>query len=255
MYLYLYLYSGWDVLLFKESIEKKYGSAVCVRCIDPSELTMTMSTDSTDPPGTTDSTSMCVIADSIGPIDHFILEIDQNCLCNEMDREILLHILKYRTHMNDIRTILLVHDKRLLAVLTDGSIMRDYVCGRDVELLQKYIIKTYVLGECPGVVSEALLRLPSHNTGGSGGSVEDRSGWLLKPRGGGKGVGILFGKDCCLSPGSGTDTTDIDRKAWDDVVGDNPSGSGSYVIQPHVSQSHFHVLAATKTNTNTNAET
>lgn len=217
-----------------------------MRFVEPSELSMTQLASSIGSAALDeDEGSACVITDSCGPIDHFILEIDQDCLCYEMDQGMLLHILKHRIYMNDIRTILLVHDKRLLAVLTNESIMSDYVCAKDVALLQRYIIPTYVVGNCPDEISNALLKLPFNNSKlDTDVSMENRSGWLLKPRGGGKGAGILFGYECCGGTVHSKEDVDYNRRKWNRVVEDNSTGD-LYVVQPYVSQTRFNILTAT----------
>jgi hypothetical protein len=48
--------------------------------------------------------------------------------------------------VNDPRTVLIAHDKRLLSVLTDKSIMRDHVDRDTVEKLQRFVIRTRVSG-------------------------------------------------------------------------------------------------------------
>ena len=57
--------------------------------------------------------------------------------------------------------------------------MSAYVEAEDVAVLQRFIVRTFVCG----VHSEAVVMAKA-----------DRCQWMLKPNGGGKGVGIVFGR-------------------------------------------------------------
>lgn len=124
--------------------------------------------------------------------------------------EILTAIVRC-THINDMRTIFLAHDKRMLGVLTDPDIMKDYVSQEDIEILQRHIVKTYVCGEHESARQEAK---------------DNRAEWLIKPNGGGKGIGLVFGRDCTA-------------EEWHHIV-DDPRHS-TYVLQPVVKQ-HVHEI-------------
>ena len=119
------------------------------------------------------------VSDASGPIEQFAIECSQAELLS-MDRDILRRIISC-PHINDIRTIFLAHDKRMLSVLTTPDIMKDYLDPAEVNLLQSSIIDTYICGIHTEIVSIAK---------------RERTNWILKPNGGGKGIGIVFGRDC-----------------------------------------------------------
>jgi hypothetical protein len=118
------------------------------------------------------------------PIDQFALEISQDELL-ALPEKVLETIMLECKYINDVRTILIGHDKRLLSILSSKEIMSDYLSAEDVDLLQRHIIKTFICG-CKE--PEHLVALQNAKT--------NRQNWLLKPNGGGKGIGIVFGKDC-----------------------------------------------------------
>ncbi|NWN23175.1 hypothetical protein GY661_25340, partial [Escherichia coli] len=56
-------------------------------------------------------------------IDHAILEMDRSEL-PLISGEVLRHLIDTGRYFNDVRTLILVHDKRVLAVLWDDAIRR-----------------------------------------------------------------------------------------------------------------------------------
>lgn len=118
------------------------------------------------------------------PIDQFALEISQDELL-ALPEKVLETIMLECRYINDIRTILIGHDKRLLSVLSSKEIMSDYLPPEEVDLLQRHVIKTFICG----------CKEPKHFTALQSAKL-NRQNWLLKPNGGGKGIGIVFGKDC-----------------------------------------------------------
>lgn len=164
---------------------------VGVRFIDPRKLSVNPSG-----PG---------VYDLEGPIEQFAIECSQSELL-AMDKDIISKILSC-PHINDVRTVFLAHDKRMLSVLTTPSVMRDYLPPHDVEILMTAIIDTYICG-----VHHDIVQIAKKN----------RYEWMIKPNGGGKGIGIVFGKDC------------ENDESWCDIL-DNPKHA-NYVIQKVVSQ-------------------
>lgn len=119
------------------------------------------------------------VCDSVGLVEQFAIECSQAELL-AMDRDILAHIITC-PHINDIRTIFLAHDKRMLSVLTTPDIMKNYLDPDEVNLLQSCVIDTYICGIHKEIVNIAK---------------RERSNWIFKPNGGGKGIGIVFGREC-----------------------------------------------------------
>ena len=156
-----------------------------------------------------------MLHDIQGPLEQFALECDQDLLL-QMDDKVLERLLCKSTYINDIRTVLIAHDKRLLSVLTNRTIMSDYLSADDVECLQRFVVKTYIIGECP---IDILTEIKNQ-----------RDVWLIKPNGSGKGEGIVFGSDC------------INREEWEGIL-DDPLHS-RFVVQPVIKQQVFPLVTA-----------
>src|SRR5205823_6187212 len=71
---------------------------------------------------------------------HVVLELDRIELL-DLAPDVLDRIIRNGSR-NDVRTLILVHDKRLLSVLCDPAIMRDYVDAATARLLTHHIIPT-----------------------------------------------------------------------------------------------------------------
>jgi hypothetical protein len=104
---------------------------------------------------------------------HIVLELDRMELL-ELNPDVLDHIIRNGSR-NDVRTLILVHDKRLLSVLSDPSIMRDYVDATTTRLLTHHIIPTRPAADAR---DEALT---------------NQDEWVIKPNSGGRGVDVLIG--------------------------------------------------------------
>ena len=145
------------------------------------------------------------LRDSTGILKQFAIECSQSDILG-MKREVLNKLIQ-NPHINDLRTIFLAHDKRLLSVLSNREIMSAYMRPEEVDILMDSIVPTYVVGVHSDVVSIAK---------------KDRENWLMKPNGGGKGVGIVFGRDCSSD------------ETWADLLDD--SAHSKYVLQRVVAQ-------------------
>lgn len=103
-------------------------------------------------------------------------------LSREMLREISLRCF------NDMRTILLVHDKRMLGIIKQeipALLARNVLTSAQGEVLERGIADTFIPG------SSELDELIQASTN----SLELRKEYLLKPIRGGKGAGIIFGDE------------------------------------------------------------
>ena len=112
-------------------------------------------------------------------VDQFILEMDRQELLL-LDGRVLRLIIQSGNYLNDIRTLILVHDKRLLGVLGNRQVMKDYLPDADLDILSKYIPETVDLS-----LEENFKRV-----------LDDRKKWVIKKISGGRGVGLLMGCDC-----------------------------------------------------------
>lgn len=103
-------------------------------------------------------------------IDRAILELDRSELVTMPD-DALGALLDSEAYFNDVRTLILVHDKRVLAVLGDETIMGDYLPPTDLAALRPFLIPSWAPASVEG--AEILLTRPEnliakHNSGGRG---------------------------------------------------------------------------------------
>lgn len=108
--------------------------------------------------------------------------------------------------INDPRTIYLVHDKRILAVLTDKKIMTKYLSISNWKLLQRYIVPTFSKSN-----GEKIFKA----------SISNKDEWVVKKAISGKSDGLYTGKF----------KTDYE---WARIVREK-----DIIIQPYVKQKKF----------------
>jgi hypothetical protein len=108
---------------------------------------------------------------------HYVLELDRMELL-DLAPHVLERIIRAGSR-NDVRTLILVHDKRLLSVLSDPEIMRDHVDAESCSLLARHIIATR----------------PASDRDAREQALTDREEWVLKPSSGGRGVDVWIGGD------------------------------------------------------------
>ncbi|WP_316824236.1 hypothetical protein [Pedobacter miscanthi] len=140
------------------------------------------------------------------PVKQFIMEMDREELRN-FDPEVLKQIISKGNYFNDVRTLILVHDKRILAVLFNEEIMKDYLTEEDYQFLRSFLIPTYALHnpEKRAEVSNSSLN------------------WVLKRNSGGRGIDMYIKNDCEDSV-----WTNIIAKQWQ-----------AYMVQQYVPQRWF----------------
>jgi hypothetical protein len=108
---------------------------------------------------------------------HYVLELDRLELL-EFAPDVLEHILRMGSR-NDVRTLILVHDKRLLSVLSDASILLDHVDAETCALLARHVIYTR----------------PASDAEEREAAFANREEWVIKPSSGGRGVDVLIGHE------------------------------------------------------------
>ncbi|NTE04787.1 hypothetical protein G6M26_10520 [Agrobacterium tumefaciens] len=140
------------------------------------------------------------------PVSQFIFEMDREELRN-FDPEVLRLIISHKNYFNDVRTLILVHDKRILAVLYNEEIMNNYLSEEEHLFLRSFLIPTYALhtSEKRAEVSHSPLN------------------WVLKRNSGGRGIDMYVKSDCEASL-----WTDIIAKQWPE-----------YMVQEYVPQRWF----------------
>lgn len=112
------------------------------------------------------------------PVTHFVLELDRAELPS-IDRRALERMILSRRCRNDVRTLSLVHDKRVLSLLSDPTVMADHLPPAQRALLARHIIPTF----------------PATDPAAFASAMDDREAWVLKPSHGGRGVGVRIGHE------------------------------------------------------------
>ncbi len=111
------------------------------------------------------------------PVSKIITELDRSELL-DLTPEVRDQIVCDPILLNDMRGQLLIHDKRILAVLWDQQIMGDLMDETKYRQLRPYLIPSFRADD--GKIRAALLDQPDD--------------WILKPASGGRGVGSLVGR-------------------------------------------------------------
>lgn len=139
-------------------------------------------------------------------VHQFIFEMDREEL-RKFSPDVLKLIVTKGNYFNDVRTLILVHDKRILAVLYDALIMEKYLSAEDHKFLRSYLIPTY------------SLNTPEKRTE----IIQSGKNWLLKQNSGGRGIGIYVKTECPAET-----WTKVIQEQWQD-----------YMVQQHVEQQLF----------------
>jgi hypothetical protein len=139
-------------------------------------------------------------------VSQFIFEMDREEL-RKFPPDVLYHIIRNGVYFNDVRTLILVHDKRILAVLYDDDIMADYLSVEEHQFLKPFLIPTYTLNE-----SEKRGEI-----------INSRQNWLIKQNSGGRGVGIYVKDECT-------------PETWAKIINEQWP---EYMVQQYVDQQQF----------------
>jgi len=151
-------------------------------------------------------------------IDQLILELHQDELLS-LPLPILKQIAK-RTVFNDLRTIFLVHDKRMLGIIRQelpGLTERNILTNSQAILLTENIAET-LIPTCSGYTTlyNIFDRIP-----------EAKNNWLFKPAGRGKGEGIVFGAN-------------VDEKEWTRLL--YPVNRQTHILQRRTKQRKYNLM-------------
>lgn len=140
------------------------------------------------------------------PVSQFILEMDREEL-KKINPEVLDKLIDENTYFNDIRTLILIHDKRVLAVMYNDQIMNDYLNEEEYAFLKKYLIPSFVI----------------HDSAGCDSFIYGKENLILKLNSGGRGIGAYVKKECT-------------EEEWEVIIRENWS---KYVVQHFVDQKEF----------------
>ena len=111
--------------------------------------------------------------------DFALLELDREEL-KLIDQQVLMQLVRSNNYLNDIRSLILVHDKRVLAVLDDDGIMSDYLSIDEYSKLKPYLIRS-ISTSSPAHIDQLM---------------HTQEAWILKRASGGRGIGALLNKEC-----------------------------------------------------------
>jgi hypothetical protein len=134
-------------------------------------------------------------------IDHCILEMDRSEL-PLIPAPALRHLLATGTYFNDIRTLILIHDKRTLAVLWHEPVMRDILSPEDMAALRPFLIPSWSI-DSPAACEALLAR---------------EGDMIVKRSSGGRGVDALVRSDCGEGAWRLRLRTDLARDMYQDYL-------------------------------------
>ncbi|WP_431167268.1 hypothetical protein [Tenacibaculum halocynthiae] len=138
----------------------------------------------------------------------FILEMDREEL-KQLKPSVLKALIRSKKCINDVRSIILIHDKKVLAALYDEQIMRRYVNSEDYNFLKKYLIPSYTLDL--EIIRDQL--------------INSNANWVLKKSSGGRGLDMFVKNECS------SDT-------WRKIINEKCS---EYMVQEYIPQKKFSI--------------
>ncbi|CAF4701857.1 unnamed protein product, partial [Rotaria sp. Silwood2] len=159
---------GYDIHLFKQYWTKKY-SQPCL-FIDPKELKIE------NKKLFDNNTNYC--------IEQFIFELHQDEILQLSDEIIELFIKNNQlNYINDLRTIFILHDKRLFSLLSNQQFLYALLNKSSHRFIQ-LIPTTYVINKIPNYLKDSM--------------INNKQDWCIKPNSSGKGENITIGVDVTL---------------------------------------------------------
>jgi hypothetical protein len=99
--------------------------------------------------------------------------------------EFLVRFHKEKTYFNDLRTIVLGHDKRLLSILSDQELLSCFLPPDRAHTLARQMVPTYTLGRPPDRTWKRWVLKPAHKGKGEGVKFSDepilKTDFVLQP--------------------------------------------------------------------------
>jgi hypothetical protein len=146
-----------------------------------------------------------------GTLDSIVLELAQNEIADSIDLE-MSKALQSHNHFNDLRTILIAHDKRLFGVFSDDKLMQRYANKDERKVIEPHIPYTHVINSQKDI-STLGIEDCSHD-------------WVLKHALLGKGKSVYIGAE-------------MERDSWRKAL--DIARGGLFVAQKYVKQRQFSV--------------
>jgi hypothetical protein len=141
-------------------------------------------------------------------VDQLILELTRQELL-AIDSEVLDILIHHCEYFNDVRTQLLVHDKRLLSVLGDRNLMIDFLGATEAKILSDHLLPGFGL----------------HNESQYNRVVNHKDEWVIKPVSSGRGVGLHIGHQ-------------TDAETWRELLSNNCQ---EYMAQAYIESMRLEV--------------
>ncbi|UJR35039.1 hypothetical protein I4U23_027815 [Adineta vaga] len=159
---------GYDIHLFEQYWNKK-SSQTCF-IINPKDLKI--------------ENNQLIDEKTNLSIEQFILELHQNEIL-DLSHEILQFLIRNNqiNYINDLRTIFLLHDKRLFSLLSNQQFLYALLNTQQDKILQ-LIPKTFVIQQLPNYLKDSIINNKQH--------------WCIKPNSSGKGENITIGIDVTI---------------------------------------------------------
>ncbi|MFY0629561.1 MAG: hypothetical protein JXR05_04210 [Flavobacteriaceae bacterium] len=136
----------------------------------------------------------------------FILELNREEL-RLFEPTVLRDVITKGKCINDVRSIILLNDRRFFSVIFDQAIMPRYVSGPEFEFLIRFIIPTYTL----------------NNQANRNALLEMEQNWILRNNSGGITTGTYVKNECT-------------PEVWKDIITNH---WGEYVAQPYFEQKKY----------------
>lgn len=86
----------------------------------------------------------------------------------QLPLDFLRRFHREKKYFNDLRTVILGHDKRLLSILSDADLMAEFIPCQEARLLAEQIVPTFTVGRSPNIKAERWLQKPAHSGKGEG---------------------------------------------------------------------------------------
>ncbi|MBI3293567.1 MAG: hypothetical protein HYZ71_02425 [Deltaproteobacteria bacterium] len=138
-----------------------------------------------------------------------VLELAQEEIVSAFEPPVRTALVKHPHLLNDVRTILIVHDKRLLSLISRSPVIDDYVSVDLIARVRRHTVPTWV----KGLHSDEMSR------------AEAEGDWIAKPPRSGKGRGIIVSRG-------------LERREWAQTLRQLPP---DWIVQPYVEQLQFPV--------------
>ncbi|MEJ2043440.1 MAG: hypothetical protein P8X74_02735 [Reinekea sp.] len=112
-------------------------------------------------------------------VEQFLLEIDREDLCL-FKSAVIEAIITQSNYINDVRTLILVHDKRILSLLANAELMSRYLTEKEWAGLNRFLPQSLDLTD-DNVFRQIL---------------DSQNQWVIKKSSGGRGVDLYIGQQC-----------------------------------------------------------